>query len=98
MKILGFFTNFNYKDINTAVSLLDGGEEAQMQVVEENEDVGDDSEKETTRAVAGMQAVSNTINAIASNMLTWCSSFELFNLHKHIFNQTFVIVKHSIIF
>ncbi|XP_026729194.1 zinc finger protein 79-like isoform X1 [Trichoplusia ni] len=35
----------------------DGGEEAQMQVVEENEDVGDDSEKETTRAVAGMQAV-----------------------------------------
>lgn len=31
--------------------------EAQMQVVEE-QDGGDDSEKETDRAVAGMQAVS----------------------------------------
>nr|XP_049705219.1 zinc finger and SCAN domain-containing protein 31 isoform X2 [Helicoverpa armigera] len=35
----------------------DGGEETQMQVVEETEDGGDDSEKETDRAVAGMQAV-----------------------------------------
>ncbi|XP_022827364.1 zinc finger protein 2-like isoform X4 [Spodoptera litura] len=35
----------------------DGGEEAQMQVVEEGDEGGDDSEKETDRAVAGMQAV-----------------------------------------
>uniref|UniRef100_A0A2A4JFI7 Protein krueppel n=1 Tax=Heliothis virescens TaxID=7102 RepID=A0A2A4JFI7_HELVI len=35
----------------------DGGEETQMQVVEETEDGGDESEKETDRAVAGMQAV-----------------------------------------
>ncbi|CAH0697079.1 unnamed protein product [Spodoptera exigua] len=35
----------------------DGGEETQMQVVEEGDEGGDDSEKETDRAVAGMQAV-----------------------------------------
>ncbi|KAH9643132.1 hypothetical protein HF086_010584 [Spodoptera exigua] len=37
--------------------LSDGGEETQMQVVEEGDEGGDDSEKETDRAVAGMQAV-----------------------------------------
>ncbi|KAF9408065.1 hypothetical protein HW555_012127 [Spodoptera exigua] len=35
----------------------DGGEETQMQVVEEGDEGADDSEKETDRAVAGMQAV-----------------------------------------
>lgn len=57
-----------YINVYQIVYLLDGGDETQMQVVEENEDVGDDSEKETTRAVAGMQAVSQMLITIKKEL------------------------------